>query len=128
MQGPISQRLIGHRIKAARVAAERTQEDLTRALGLNDRQSVSDIENGKRALKPDEIFKTVTERLSQYDDGVNRAALQTIATEANDARFAAIGALIAEWQPARLVVGHIYQREDARALRRAMASRKRPGQ
>jgi Zn-dependent peptidase ImmA (M78 family)/DNA-binding XRE family transcriptional regulator len=54
MQGPISQRLIGHRIKAARVAAERTQEDLTRALGLNDRQSVSDIENGKRALKPDE--------------------------------------------------------------------------
>ncbi len=33
------------------------------------------------------------------------AALQTIATEANDARFAAIGALIAEWQPARLVVG-----------------------
>lgn len=32
-------------------------------------------------------------------------ALTTIATEANDARFAAIAALIAEWQPVRLLVG-----------------------
>lgn len=31
--------------------------------------------------------------------------LTTIAAEANDARFAAIGRLIAEWRPARLVVG-----------------------
>ena len=31
--------------------------------------------------------------------------LLTIAHEANDARFAAIAKLIAEWQPARLVVG-----------------------
>jgi len=32
-------------------------------------------------------------------------ALTTIASPANDARFAAIARLIAEWQPARLVVG-----------------------
>jgi len=32
-------------------------------------------------------------------------ALATIAESANDRRFAAIGKLIAEWQPARLVVG-----------------------
>ncbi|MBU0753142.1 MAG: Holliday junction resolvase RuvX [Gammaproteobacteria bacterium] len=32
-------------------------------------------------------------------------ALATIDSPANDARFAAIGKLIAEWQPARLVVG-----------------------
>jgi len=32
-------------------------------------------------------------------------ALTTIDTEANDARFAAIAALIAEWQPVRLLVG-----------------------
>jgi putative holliday junction resolvase len=32
-------------------------------------------------------------------------ALTTIAGESNDARFAAIAALIAEWQPIRLVVG-----------------------
>jgi len=32
-------------------------------------------------------------------------ALTTIESPANDARFAAIGKLIAEWQPARLVVG-----------------------
>ena len=31
--------------------------------------------------------------------------LTTIAAEANDARFAAIGRLIAEWQPAQVVVG-----------------------
>lgn len=31
--------------------------------------------------------------------------LTTIAAEANDARFAAIGKLIEEWQPSRLVVG-----------------------
>jgi putative Holliday junction resolvase len=31
--------------------------------------------------------------------------LQTIAAESNDVRFAAIGRLIAEWQPAQLVVG-----------------------
>jgi hypothetical protein len=30
-----------------------------------------------RALKPDELFRTVTERLSQYEDGANRAAIQT---------------------------------------------------
>jgi putative Holliday junction resolvase len=32
-------------------------------------------------------------------------ALTTIDSEANDARFAAIAALIAEWQPVRLLVG-----------------------
>ena len=32
-------------------------------------------------------------------------ALTTIAAEANDARFAAIGKLVAKWQPAGLVVG-----------------------
>jgi len=32
-------------------------------------------------------------------------ALTTIESPANDARFTAIGRLIAEWQPARLVVG-----------------------
>jgi putative Holliday junction resolvase len=32
-------------------------------------------------------------------------ALTTIASEANDVRFAAIAALIAEWQPVRLLVG-----------------------
>jgi putative Holliday junction resolvase len=40
-------------------------------------------------------------------DGQLAAArpLTTIAAAANDARFAAIGALVAEWQPQRLVVG-----------------------
>ncbi|WP_422650134.1 hypothetical protein OJJOAM_004785 [Cupriavidus sp. H18C1] len=52
----ISQKLIGYRVKAAREAKAWTQDQLTQALGLNDRQSVSDIENGKRALKSDEML------------------------------------------------------------------------
>lgn len=52
----ISQKLIGYRVKAARDAKGWTQDQLTQGLGLNDRQSVSDIENGKRALKPDELL------------------------------------------------------------------------
>jgi Zn-dependent peptidase ImmA (M78 family)/transcriptional regulator with XRE-family HTH domain len=52
----VSQKLIGYRVKAAREAKGWTQDQLTRGLGLNDRQSVSDIENGKRGLKPDELL------------------------------------------------------------------------
>lgn len=56
MHERISQKLIGYRVKAARVAAGWTQDQLTQGLGLNDRQSVSDIENGKRAIKSDELL------------------------------------------------------------------------
>jgi Zn-dependent peptidase ImmA (M78 family)/transcriptional regulator with XRE-family HTH domain len=52
----ISQKLIGYRVKAAREAKGWTQDQLTQGMGLNDRQTVSDIENGKRALKPDEML------------------------------------------------------------------------
>lgn len=52
----ISQKLIGYRVKAAREAKGWTQEQLTQGLALKDRQSVSDIENGKRSLKPDELL------------------------------------------------------------------------
>lgn len=53
----VSQKLVGYRVKAARNAKGWTQEQLTQGLGLKDRQSVSDIENGKRALKPDELLE-----------------------------------------------------------------------
>lgn len=52
----ISQKWIGYRVKAAREAKGWTQEQLTQGLALKDRQSVSDIENGKRSLKPDELL------------------------------------------------------------------------
>jgi len=52
----ISQRLIGCRVKAAREANGWTQDQLAQGLGLKDRQTVSDIENGKRGLKPDEML------------------------------------------------------------------------
>lgn len=56
MHEKISQKLIGYRVKAAREAKGWTQDELTKGLGLNDRQSVSDIENGKRGLKPEEML------------------------------------------------------------------------
>lgn len=59
-----SQRLIGYRIKAAREAKNWTQTQLSNALEFNDRQSISDIETGKRALKPDELV-TLTEVLDR---------------------------------------------------------------
>ena len=52
----ISQKLIGGRVRAAREVKGWTQDQLAQGLGLNDRQSVSDIENGKRALRPDEML------------------------------------------------------------------------
>lgn len=52
----VSQKLIGYRVKAARDARGWTQDQLTQGLGLNDRQSLSDIENGKRSLKPEELL------------------------------------------------------------------------
>lgn len=53
----ISQKLIGFRVKAARESHGLTQDQLTQKLGFNDRQTVSDIENGKRSLKPDELLQ-----------------------------------------------------------------------
>ena len=53
----LSQRSIGLRVRNAREAKGWTQDQLTGALGLNDRQTVSDIENGKRAVKPDELVR-----------------------------------------------------------------------
>jgi Zn-dependent peptidase ImmA (M78 family)/DNA-binding XRE family transcriptional regulator len=53
----ISQKLVGYRVKAAREAADWTQDQLASALGLNDRQTISDIENGKRMLKSEEMLQ-----------------------------------------------------------------------
>ena len=64
MTNKISQKLIGYRVKAAREAKGWTQAQLTEAIELNDRQTISDIENGKRALKPDELV-SLTEVLEK---------------------------------------------------------------
>lgn len=51
----LSPRLVGYRVKAAREDKGWTQEQLTAAMGINDRQTLSDIEKGKRLVKPDEL-------------------------------------------------------------------------
>lgn len=49
--------IVGLRIKIARTALHMTQEHLSKAIGFNDRQTLSDIENGKRLVSEDELFK-----------------------------------------------------------------------
>ena len=46
---------VGLRVKHAREALGMTQEQLSKELGFNDRQTLSDIETGKRALKAEEL-------------------------------------------------------------------------
>ena len=59
MTTKISQKLMSYRVKAARELKGWTQDQLADALGLKDRQSISDIENGKRALKSEELITLV---------------------------------------------------------------------
>lgn len=50
---------IGARVKTLREANGMNQADLASLLGLNDRQSVSEIENGRRRLRADELVKII---------------------------------------------------------------------
>lgn len=47
---------LGHRVRYARKLLGMDQEQLKQKLGFNDRQTVSDIETGKRSLKADELL------------------------------------------------------------------------
>lgn len=48
---------VGLRIKHARESRGLTQEQVSKAMGFKDRQTLSDLENGKRALKADELLR-----------------------------------------------------------------------
>jgi Zn-dependent peptidase ImmA (M78 family)/transcriptional regulator with XRE-family HTH domain len=63
-----SARIIGSRVRAARESKGCTQDELAAHLQLENRQSVSDIETGNRAIKPDElvILSDVLERDLDY--------------------------------------------------------------
>lgn len=67
MQEQLSNRLIGYRVRAAREAANWTQDQLANLLKLKDRQSISDLENGKRKLQPDELV-LISDTLGQEID------------------------------------------------------------
>jgi Zn-dependent peptidase ImmA (M78 family)/DNA-binding XRE family transcriptional regulator len=51
--------MIGDRIQQARKAASLSQEELSRVLGFNDRQILSNIEAGKRKVSADELVRFV---------------------------------------------------------------------
>lgn len=48
---------VGARVKFARDALDLNQDQVKVALGFKNRQTVSDIENGKRAVKAEELLK-----------------------------------------------------------------------
>jgi transcriptional regulator with XRE-family HTH domain/Zn-dependent peptidase ImmA (M78 family) len=50
---------IGRRLRALREGKHMTQESLAKVLGLNDRQSISQIENGQRRLSASELVTVV---------------------------------------------------------------------
>jgi Zn-dependent peptidase ImmA (M78 family)/transcriptional regulator with XRE-family HTH domain len=50
-------RMIGERVCHARLAANLSQAELAEKLGFNDRQTVSTIESGKRAVSAEELVK-----------------------------------------------------------------------
>ncbi len=52
-----SPRSLGFRVKAARTAKGWKQEELSKAMGIADRQTISTIENGERSLKPEELVQ-----------------------------------------------------------------------
>jgi Zn-dependent peptidase ImmA (M78 family)/transcriptional regulator with XRE-family HTH domain len=49
--------IVGLRVKVARNALDMTQEQVSQAIGFNDRQTLSDIETGKRLVSEDELLK-----------------------------------------------------------------------
>jgi Zn-dependent peptidase ImmA (M78 family)/DNA-binding XRE family transcriptional regulator len=51
------QRIVGQRVKLAREDADLSQEELASQLGFNDRQTLSNIEAGKRKLTAEELLK-----------------------------------------------------------------------
>jgi XRE family transcriptional regulator, fatty acid utilization regulator len=53
------QRIVGRRVKLAREEANLSQEDLASRLGFNDRQTLSNIEAGKRKLTAEELLKVM---------------------------------------------------------------------
>jgi Zn-dependent peptidase ImmA (M78 family)/DNA-binding XRE family transcriptional regulator len=55
MDDSSSRKHVGRRVQAARRQKGWSQEQLTNALGFNDRQTVSEIEIGKRNLRPEEL-------------------------------------------------------------------------
>jgi len=50
-------KIIGSRIRAARKMMEKSQEEISNAMGLGDRQILSNIEAGKRKVSADEMIK-----------------------------------------------------------------------
>lgn len=58
-------RRIGHRVRFARDSKGYSQEEFASKMGFKDRQSVSDIENGKRNILPEEL-ETLSRELG-YD-------------------------------------------------------------
>jgi len=62
---------IGRRIKALREGAKQPQDLIARVLGVNERQTVGQIENGSRRLTADELLKIIDHFKISLEDITN---------------------------------------------------------
>lgn len=67
----LPQELIGRRIKWFREERGHTQDALSKRLGFKDRQTLSDVEAGKRRLTPDELVALTKALKIELDDLVD---------------------------------------------------------
>lgn len=68
MHDVLSQKLIGYRVKALREKKNLVQSDLSNLMGFKDRQTLSDIENGKRNLRPEELLQLCSHLNTPLDE------------------------------------------------------------
>lgn len=68
MNQEVSRHFLGSRVRSARDSAGLTQDEVASQLGFSDRQTVSDIETGRRMLKAEELLRLceLTGRDSDY--------------------------------------------------------------
>lgn len=97
-------RFVGLRVKSAREGADLTQDALAEQMGFKDRQTVSDIETGKRNLKPEELLAVANATKRDVDYFVNPFAVAGEATFAwradpkiSDEALDAIEATAGQW-------------------------------
>lgn len=100
-------RLIGERIRLAREDSDLSQDNVSKRLGFNDRQTLSAIELGQRRVSPEELlhFSEVLDRpLDFFTDPYLVASPQALSYRAKEATPPELAAF--ESQAGRLIAAH----------------------
>ncbi|MBV8174047.1 MAG: ImmA/IrrE family metallo-endopeptidase [Verrucomicrobia bacterium] len=87
------QRIVGQRVKLAREDANLNQDELARELGFKDRQTLSNIEAGKRKLTAEELVKLIQvlgKKLEYFTDTFSLVGEGAFSWRARDAAPASL--------------------------------------